>query len=141
MPRTTELGKIPAVDLAYTLNRLIQEGKTSTAEIRRLAGERPARIAALEHELATLKTGHVGAKRVGRPPGPRAAGTKTPKRRFTMTPKARAARKRQGQYLAALRRLKPGERTRVKAVTRKEGVAKALELARKLAKAVPAKAA
>ena len=140
MPRPTELGKIPAVDLAYALNRLIQEGKTSVAEVRRYADEHPARIAALERELATLKTGHVGTKRVGRPPGPRAAGAK-PKRKFTMTAKARAARKRQGQYLAALHRLKGVERTRVKAVARKDGVAKAVELARKLAKAVAAKAA
>ncbi len=141
MPRRTELGKIPAVDLAYALNRLIQEGKTSIAEVRRFAGERPARIAALERELATLKTGHVAARRVGRPPGSGMAAAKPPKRKFTMTAKARAARKRQGQYLAALRRLKPVERTRVKAVARKEGVAKAVEFARKLAKAAPAKAA
>ena len=141
MPRRADLGKIPAVDLAYAVNRLIQEGKTSLAEVRRFAGERPARIAALERELATLKAGHVGTKRVGRPPGPRTAAAKKPKRRFTMTAKARAAMKRQGQYLAALRRLKVAERNRVKAVARKEGVAKAVEFARKLAKAAPAKAA
>ena len=123
------------------VNRLIQEGKTSLAEVRRFAGERPARIAALERELATLKAGHVGTKRVGRPPGPRTAAAKKPKRRFTMTAKARAAMKRQGQYLAALRRLKVAERNRVKAVARKEGVAKAVEFARKLAKTAPAKAA
>ena len=141
MPRRADLGKIPAVDLAYALNRLIHEGKTSVAEVRRYADERPARIAALERELATLKTGHVGAKRVGRPPGSRAGAAKKPKRKFTMTPKARAAMKRQGKYLAALRRLKVAERNRVKAVARKEGVAKAVEFARKLAKAAPAKAA
>ncbi len=82
MPRRTELGKIPAVDLAYALNRLIQEGKTSIAEVRRFAGERPARIAALERELATLKTGHVAARRVGRPPGSGMAAAKPPKRKF-----------------------------------------------------------
>jgi uncharacterized small protein (DUF1192 family) len=141
MPRRADLGKIPAVDLAYALNRLIQEGKTSVAEVRRYAGERPARIAALQRELATLKAGHATAKRAGRPAGPGAAATKKPKRKFTMTAKARAARKTQGKYLAALRRLKAGERTRVKAVARKEGVAKAVEFARKLAKAIPAKAA
>ena len=141
MPRTTELGKIPAVDLAYALNRLIQEGKTSVAEVRRFAGERPARIAALERELATLKAGHATDKRAGRLVGARAGTAKKAKRRFTMTPKARAAMKRQGQYLAALRRLKVAERTREKAVARKEGVAKAVEFARKLAKAAPAKAA
>ncbi len=83
----------------------------------------------------------MGTKRVGRPPGPRTAAAKKPKRRFTMTAKARAAMKRQGQYLAALRRLKVAERNRVKAVARKEGVAKAVEFARKLAKTAPAKAA
>ena len=141
MPRRADLGRIPAVDLAYALNRLIHEGKTSLAEVRRFAGERPARIAALEHELATLKAGHASANRRGRPPGRLAGAAKKPKRKFTMTARARAARKRQGQYLAALKRLKGVERARVKTVARKEGVAKAIELARKLAKAVPAKAA
>ena len=141
MPRTAELGKIPAVDLAYALNRLIQEGKISLAEVRRFADERPARIAALERELATLKAGHAAAKTVGRPARTRAAAAQKPKRKFTMTARARAARKRQGQYLAALKRLKGVERARVKTVARKEGVPKAVELARKLAKAVPAKAA
>ncbi len=141
MPRTTELGKIPAVDLAYAVDRLIQEGKTSLAEVRLFAAERPARIAALERELATLKAGHAAAKTAGRPADHQAAPAMRPKRKFTMTAKARAARKRQGQYLAALKRLKGVERARVKTVARKEGVAKAIELARKLAKAVPAKAA
>ena len=141
MPRTTELGKIPAVDLAYALNRLIQEGKTSLAEVRRFADERPARIAALERELATLKAGHAAAKAQRRPVDHRAAPAKRPKRKVTMTARARAARQRQGQYLGALKKLKGVERARVKTVARKEGVAKAIELARKLAKAVPAKAA
>src|SRR3989454_12571210 len=67
MPRTTELGKIPAVDLAYAVSRLIQEGKTTLLEVRRFAEERPARIAALERELATLKAGHAAAKALNRP--------------------------------------------------------------------------
>jgi hypothetical protein len=135
MPRRADLGRIPAADLVYALNRLIEEGKASLAQVRRYAQERPARIAALERELATLKAGHATDRRAGRPAGPRAGAAKKPKRKFTMTAKARAAMKRQGQYLAALRRLKPSERNRVKAVARKEGVAKAVEFARKLAKA------
>src|SRR3989441_3253839 len=115
MPATTELGKIPAVDLAYAINRLIQEGKTSLAEVRRFAAERPARIAALERELETLKAGHAAAKTAGRPAGPRAAAVKRPKRKFTMTARARAARKRQGQYLAALHTLNGAERNPGKA--------------------------
>src|SRR2546428_4033970 len=103
MPRTTELGRMPAVDLAYAVNRLIQEGKTSLAEVRRFADERPARIAALERELATLKAGHAAAKAAGRPAGPRAAAAKRPKRKFTMTAKARAARQPPGHELSAPR--------------------------------------
>jgi hypothetical protein len=141
MPATRALGKIPAVDLAYAVDRLIQEGKTSLAEVRRFAEERPARIAALERELATLKAGRAAAKALSRPVDHRVAPAKRPKRKFTMTAKARAARKRQGQYLAALHKLKGVDRARVKAIARKEGVAKAVELARKLVKAVPAKAA
>src|SRR3989454_12049930 len=97
MPRTTELGKIAAVDLAYAVGRLIQEGKTSLAEVRRFAEERPARVAALERELATLKAGHAAAKTAGRPAGPRAVAAEKPQRKVTMTPKARAAMKRQRQ--------------------------------------------
>src|SRR5437667_12250808 len=140
MPATTELGKIPAVDLAYATDRLLQEGKTSLAEVRRFAPERPARIAALERELETLKAGHAAAKTAGRPAGPRAAAVKKPKRKFTMTARARAARKRQGQYLAALHRLKGVERTRVKAVARKECVAKAVQLAQRLVKVLTSEA-
>src|SRR2546428_11639469 len=128
MPRTTELGKIPAVDLAYAVGRLIQEGKTSLAEVRRLADERPARIAALERELATLKAGHAGTRTAGRPAGPRAAAAKKPKRKFTMTAKARAARQRQGQYLAALHRAQGVGRNRGKADAGQGSVAKAGEL-------------
>jgi len=141
MPRRADLGRIPTADLAYALNRLIQDGKTSLTEVRRFAEERPARIAALERELATLKTGRAVAKALSRPADHQAAPAKRPKRKFTMTARARAARKRQGQYLAALKKLKGVERARVKTVARKEGVAKAVELARKLAKAVPPKAA
>src|SRR5438132_11268454 len=94
MPRTTELGRIPAVDLAYAVSRLIQEGKTTLLEVRRFAEERPARIAALERELATLKAGHAAANALNRPVDHRAAPAKRPKRKFTMTARARAARKR-----------------------------------------------
>src|SRR2546426_12468946 len=96
MPRTTELGKIPTVDLAYAVDRLIQEGKTSLAEVRPFAEERRARIAALERELATLKAGHAASKTAGRPAGPRAAPAKRPQREVALTAGARARRQRPG---------------------------------------------
>ena len=49
-----------------------------------------------------------------------------------MTPKARAARKIQGQYLGRLRKLKGADRARVKAVAKKESVAAAVKLANRM---------
>jgi hypothetical protein len=140
MERDEDMRRALAADAeenAAVLARYSPRSRALQAQAARLL----ARIAALERELATLKTGHAANRGPGRPPVPRAGTAKKPKRKFTMTAKARAARKRQGQYLAALRRLKPAERTRVKALARKEGVSKAIAFAGKLAKAVPAKAA
>ena len=53
MPRRAELGKIPAADLAYALSRLIQEGKTSVAEVRRF-GSFPANTARKRSTSVTL---------------------------------------------------------------------------------------
>jgi hypothetical protein len=135
MPRRADLSGIPHGDLLYAVTRLVAAGKTSPAEVRKLAGDRPARIAALQRELEGLRAGVAGdaapRRGPGRPPGPQAAAAK-PKRRFTMTPKARAARKLQGQYLGVLRTLLGEARRRVKALAKSKSVAEAVKLAQKL---------
>jgi hypothetical protein len=139
LPRRADLSGIPHGDLLYAVTQLVAAGKTSPAEVRKLAGDRPARIAALQRELEALRAGVAGnaaprrgpGRPPGRPPGPRATAPK-PKRKFTMTPKARAARKLQGQYLGALRTLLGEARRRVKALAKSKSVAEAVKLARKL---------
>ena len=138
MPRPSkDLSRIAPTDLAYAVSRLIANGKTSAAEVRKLAAERPARIAAIQRELQALQGGQPGSvatkRGPGRPPGLAKAASK-PKRKFTVTPKVRAARKIQGQYLGLLKKLKGAARANVRALAKKESVAAAVKLARKLAK-------
>jgi len=90
--------------------------------------------------MATLKAGHAASK-TARAAGPRAAAEKRPKRKFTNVRRGTAARKRQGQYLAALHRLKGVERSRVKAVARKGRRRQAWSSRGNSTKTVPAKAA
>lgn len=57
-------------------------------------------------------------------------GTKPSKRPFRWTPKLRAARKLQGQYIGALRKIVGRDRVRIRAITKKNGVAAGLAAAR-----------
>jgi hypothetical protein len=133
MPRpSNDFSRIPPADLAYAVSRLVATGKTTAADVWRLAGERPARIAAIERELAVLRAGQAAApprRGPGRPRLARPGAPPRPKRRFTMTPKARAARKIQGQYLGRLRKLTGANRAKVKAVAKQKGVAAAVKVA------------
>jgi len=155
-------GPISAIDqrdLAYAVGRLVADGKTTALEIMRLAAERTARIMALETELASLKGGQVPAgarperlkatksRKAARKPAARMktikakatkgkVSTRSDGRRFTMTAKALAARKVQGQYLGHLRQVPADEKPRFKAIARDKGVAVAVsELKKRLGKA------
>jgi hypothetical protein len=56
-------------------------------------------------------------------------------RKLKLSPKVRALRKLQGQYMGHLRTLKPKDQVRVKALRTTKGYPAAVSLARKLAKA------
>ena len=56
-------------------------------------------------------------------------------RKLTLSPARRAALKLQGQYMGYVRRLKPRQKTRVKALRAAKGVGAAIRLAKRLAKA------
>lgn len=149
MPRsraTLTPNTIPETDLVYAVNELIARGKTTAAEVHALATGRSSRIADLRREIAVLERGGANGAAVvrrgpGRPPKrvavapaakPVAKPTTKPKRAFTMTPKALAARKRQGQYIGLLNKLKGTDRAKVKAIAKNDGVAKAIGLAEKM---------
>ena len=70
----------------------------------------------------------------GRSPGREAKAGKPRAERRSLSPAVKRARKVQGQYLGALRSLTGRNRNKVKAIAKKEGVAKAVAAARALAK-------
>lgn len=145
------LGAIGPLDLAYAVSRLVAEGRTTPAEVARLAAERSARISSLQTELAALMGGPVPSAHaiaaakalVGRAPsGPRrpnrvgTVSTRSDGRRFTTTSKVVAARKVQGQYMGYLRQLPAKDKEQVKAIARDKGVPAAVaELKKRLGKA------
>ena len=138
---TRKLGDIAARDLSYAVSRLIAAGKTTVAEVARLAADRGDRIKALEKELAALKNGTVPAatastgarrpaKRAAKPNASKKASaakagkviTRSDGRKFTTTAKVVAARKAQGQYLGYLRQMPEKEKARIKAIAKQKGV-------------------
>jgi hypothetical protein len=143
---TGTIAGISPLDLAYAVGRLVSDGKTTVAEVAMFASERVARITSLESELSALRHGSVPAKvqaqtKIGAKPrqqsGARPAKTKTGRtvRKFTMTPKALAARKIQAQYMSALRRVPASEIAKFKAIAKAKGVAAALaELEKRIGK-------
>jgi len=159
MPRrkNTSFGTVPSADLAYAVRQLIAMGKTTTVEVRRLAGERSNRIATLEAELAALRGGTV----VAAPATGKAKATAKPKKKpvavgkklirsdgrsFTRSAKVVAARRVQGQYLGYLRQVKGKTRDRFQAIAKDKGVPAAVVALKKHlgkggTKAAPAKVA
>ena len=138
MPKAASLERLDPAELRYAIQQLIAENKVTAARVVGLAKQRSKRITELQGLLAGLRVGLAerrAGRGPGRPPG-RASGkvARRRKRKFTMTPKARAARKLQGRYLGMLRKLTGSLRTRVKAVAKKKGVASALKIAAKLVK-------
>jgi hypothetical protein len=108
----------------YVLGVLVARGKVRPVQIRTILKERDAEIIALRRRLAALEA---AGGSVGRPAGPEKIGR--PRR---STPKLRALRRMQGRYMGLVRRLKPAEKARVRALREKKGLLPAIRLARSL---------
>jgi hypothetical protein len=163
MPKSTRVSTT-TTDLQYAVERLIADGKTTKAEVERLAAERTTLLKSLKEQVAALMAGKVvatvpvssGSKeaakpRVAKPKVAKRTIAKTAKkaghvmtrsdgRTFTTTPKVVAARKAQGRYLAFLRQVPKNEKTRFQAIAKKDGVPVAVvALLKRLGKTGPAK--
>ena len=118
----------------YALQRLISQGKIRESQVLAVLNGRPQEIAALREQLAALegidgrgsRRGARRTSRVNRAPARR--------RRVAISPKVRALRRLQGKYMGFVRRLKPAEKARVRAVREKEGMQAAIRLASSLGK-------
>jgi hypothetical protein len=119
----------------YALNVLMSQGKLRAAHIRKALKNREQEIRSLRERLAALEQfspGASAARGPRRPGRPARAARKKRTRRIRMSPRVRALRKLQGKYMGYVRRLKPAEKARVRAIREKQGMEAAIRLARSL---------
>ena len=119
----------------YVLNRLMSQGRIREAQVRAVLNGRSQEIANLREQLAALEG--LDGSRSGSRRGRRSASAsdgRARRRRVTISPKVRALRKLQGKYMGFVRRLKPAEKARVRAVREKQGMQAAIRLASSLGK-------
>lgn len=125
---------ISAEEARHALVFLIHEGKVAVAEVDKALKRREHLLRELKSRLAALGEGGAAA-------GARLGKTTTrqwrasrPARRRAVSAATKAARRAQGHYLAAVRRLSKSARKQVKAIRAKSGVSAAIAAARKMAK-------
>jgi hypothetical protein len=121
--------KIDARQAHYVLQALVERRKVAARHIREILRDREKEIAALKRRLEALEAG--GARALAAAAG-RVSAAVRPVRRRRLSPKVRALRRQQGEYMGLVRRLKPAEKTRVRAVREKKGLAAAIRAARAL---------
>ena len=118
----------------YVLQSLMSQGRIRKNQVKAVLNGRTKEIASLRERLAALEGMPGGRSRRGG----RTAATRAPRavrrRRVAISPKVRALRRLQGKYMGYVRRLKPAEKARVRAVREKEGMQAAIRLAASLAR-------
>jgi hypothetical protein len=145
MPRTATLASLSEADLRAAVDLLVAAGQITDADVH-VAADRARRARAIEAELARLRGGGSnGTVAIARATTTRtgtaaktSGGEPRDARGHRLTPKARAAKKIQGQYLGLLAKLRSAGRVRefnrVRAIGRKDGVVAALKTANDLVK-------
>ncbi|HTR04818.1 MAG TPA: hypothetical protein VMN82_16640 [Thermoanaerobaculia bacterium] len=120
--------KLDAKEAQYVLDALIARRKVAARHVREILKDRDREIAALRHRLAALEA--MGVRAAGKAVGQVEAASSRIRRR--LSPKVRALRRQQGQYMGFMRRLKAAEKARVRAHREKKGLAAAIRMARSL---------
>ena len=116
----------------YVLQSLMSQGRVRQNQVQAVLNGRSKEIADLRERLASLERMGGGSRRRGRQA--KASTRSKQRRRVAISPKVRALRRLQGKYMGYVRRLKPAEKARVRAVREKEGMQAAIRLAASLAK-------
>jgi hypothetical protein len=113
----------------YVLQALLARRKVGARHVREILRDWQKEVAALRRRLATLEElGVRGARQAGRQVAAEVARGRTRVKR-NLSPKVRALRRQQGQYMGLVRRLKPAEKARVSALRQKKGLPAAIRLA------------
>ncbi len=112
----------------YVLQALLSRRRVAARHVREILRDRDREIAALRRRLGELES--LGARAAARVAGEASRVAVRVRRR--LSPKVRALRRQQGQYMGLVRRLKAAEKARVRAVREKKGLAAAIRLASSL---------
>ena len=120
--------KIDAGQAEYVLQALLERRKVAVRHVREILRDREREIAALRRRLAALESG--GTRAVAEAARKTSAAATRLRRR--MSPKVRALRRQQGEYMGLVRRLKAAEKSRIRALREKKGLAAAIRAARTL---------
>jgi hypothetical protein len=113
----------------YVLQMLIARRKVGARHVREILREWRKEIATLRERLATLEElGVRGVEKAGRKVAAKAGRAEARVKR-RLSPKVRALRRQQGQYMGLVRRLKESEKARIRAVREKKGLPAAIRLA------------
>lgn len=119
----------------YVLSTLMSRGAVRRSQVEKALRGRQQEIRNLREQLASLESlsragrGRRQAANAGRRS---AKPRRRPRARRPMSPKVRALRKLQGKYMGFVRSLRPAEKSRVRAVREKQGMAAAIALASSL---------
>ena len=120
--------KLDAREAHYVLETLIARRRIAERHVREILSEREKEIVALRRRLGELE--RLGARTAAAATA-KAARTAGRVRR-KLSPKVRALRRQQGQYMGLVRRLKAAQKARVSALREKKGLPAAIRLARSL---------
>jgi len=120
MPRPAKVPALTGSQAIYVLEKLIDEGKVSAADVRRHLAGMWQEMNFLEKRLSELRSmvGSVHPVRRAKRAIKRAAARV---KRVAKTPEAAASRKLQGQYIAYIRQLPERNRKRFAQIAKKNG--------------------
>jgi hypothetical protein len=141
MPRHPQTPQLSEGQAHYVVQRLVQDGRISPAEVTRYVGDVDREIGELEAKLQRLKSIRQGTvsssgdgepkRRRGRPRKDAGAATesapvgKTTRRRRrakrAVTPEVRASRQVQGRYLALIRQIPANRRGEYSKLAKEKG--------------------
>jgi len=122
----------------YVLDVLRSQRKIREAQIQKALKGREEEIRSLRERLAALEQISPAALARGRRRRGRGARArvlkfrKSARRGVQMSPRVRALRQLQGKYMGYVRRLKPADKARVRAVREKQDIVAAIRLAKSL---------
>ncbi|MGE5412555.1 MAG: hypothetical protein ACM3NW_00145 [Syntrophomonadaceae bacterium] len=120
--------KLDARQAQYVLHALLERRKVAMRHVREILSDREREIAALRRRLEALEAG--GLKAAAGTTGRVSSAVGRARRR--LSPKVRALRRQQGEYMGLVRRLKPVQKARVRALKEKKGLSAAIRAARSM---------